>query len=534
MSARWSSRCKTLAAAAAGLASLCLPSAAPGAPRAVAAQLARAAAPASALHLRSVRHSFGTAFYRFQQEVGGVPVLGGEAIVATEPGSRAELLADTSRAAIDHTLPATVPAASAIAVGRARTRASALRLPARATAAILPTSGGGRLVWRVTLASGRPFADFEVLIDARTAAVVRLRNLLKRLTGSARIFDPNPVQTQNGFTGLADNNDADSARLTALRLPVTLPRMPSSGCLNGHWAHAVIPLVQTVDDFEYPDGSDNPSPPQEVCQSGGDFTAVTRSQDVFEAVMGYFHIDRAQSYVQSLGFSNGRHNGIVDRQILVKADYESDDNSAYSPFERSLTLGVGGVDDGEDAGVFVHEYGHAVQDSESPDFGGAGGGQAGAMQEGFADYFAQTVLTHFRPSRRWEACWSPWDNTGIAPWVHCERRVDEARSPAQLMARGPRDHTEDAGSCRQDVHCMGEAWSGALWAVRRHMGQNRALQLVLQSQFAYTSSTDFNGGSRALIGADRQLHRGHNRRFLVTLLCKRALLRSGCPRPRRR
>lgn len=504
------------------------PAASAATPRSVRAKLARAAAPPYELKQTSVRRSFGTSFYRFEQRVGGVPVLGADTVVADAPGTSGDLFVDGSRAGVARPAPPSVRAERAIAVARARTGATTLRAAPHAALAILPNRTGGRLVWRTTLPAGAPFADYEVLVDARSAAVVRVRDRLRDANGKAKIFDPNPVQTQGSFTGLHDDNDADSARLTSLRLAVTLPRLDGSGCLRGRWAHAVLPTIPTIDGMDYgPSGEDNPAPPMEVCQTGSDFSSFTRHDDEFEAAMGYFHIDRAQSYIHSLGFSHARHNGIVDRRITVRADYESDDNSHYSPATKDLTLGIGGVDDGEDAGVFVHEYGHAIQGEQSPNFN-SGDFQAGSIGEGFSDWFAQMVLTHFRPNRNWIACWSPWDNTEINKSVRCERRIDETRTPNQLRAKGPHDRTSTASECRDDIHCEGEAWSGALFVVSRHIGQSKAVRLVLQSQFAYTGSTRFNGASRALLAADRQLYHGNHQGFLKRLLCSRQLLRQGC------
>ena len=40
--------------------------------------------------------------------------------------------------------------------------------------------------------------------------------------------------------------------------------------------------------------------------------------------MAYFHVDRAQAYIQSLGFSN-----VMNRQLRVRANAFFQDNSFY-------------------------------------------------------------------------------------------------------------------------------------------------------------------------------------------------------------
>ena len=54
-----------------------------------------------------------------------------------------------------------------------------------------------------------------------------------------------------------------------------------------------------------------------------------------------------------------------------------------------LRFGKGGVDDAEDAEVILHEYGHAIQDSQSRRLRRSE--EAGAIGEGFGDYWAATV-----------------------------------------------------------------------------------------------------------------------------------------------
>ena len=56
-----------------------------------------------------------------------------------------------------------------------------------------------------------------------------------------------------------------------------------------------------------------------------------------------------------------------------------------------IKLGKGGVDDAEDAEVILHEYGHAIQDSQQVPFGYGASLEAGSIGEGFADYWAVTV-----------------------------------------------------------------------------------------------------------------------------------------------
>jgi hypothetical protein len=246
-----------------------------------------------------------------------------------------------------------------------------------------------------------------------------------------------------------------------------------------------------------------------VCAPRGDFSHVTRQANDFEAVMAYFHIDRTQAYVQSLGFDN-----VANRQVLVKADDFPDDNSYYDAHTKELSFGEGGTDDGEDGDVIVHEYGHAVQDSQIPGFGTSD--DAGAIGEGFADYLAAAMdATYARAHDPFDACFAEWDALGLARPLTCLRRVDTDMSVEKARA--------DA-VCAVDIHCVGQAWSSALWTIRGAIGGRDADRLVLQSNFALTPSASFDDAGRVLLAADRQLYGGTHRDVLVSTLAAHGII----------
>jgi hypothetical protein len=119
---------------------------------------------------------------------------------------------------------------------------------------------------------------------------------------------------------------------------------------------------------------------QRVRRTDGQFV-FTSKNPAFEEVMAYFHIDRAIRYLESLGYRGER--AIFRKPIPVDANGTEEDNSWYSPHEGSLTFGLGGVDDAEDAEIILHELGHAIQDAICPGFGQSL--EAAAMGEGFGD-----------------------------------------------------------------------------------------------------------------------------------------------------
>ena len=139
--------------------------------------------------------------------------------------------------------------------------------------------------------------------------------------------------------------------------------------------------------------------------------------------MAYYWVTQAQLYLQGLGF--GSELRPINRESQdIRANQLGIDNSYSWDKHDILRFGKGGVDDAEDAEVILHEYGHAVQDSQQTPFGFGFTPEAGAIGEGFADYFAGTVSAHVSPTPDPE-CIADWDSVSYDPTApHCLRRLD--------------------------------------------------------------------------------------------------------------
>ncbi len=446
----------------------------------VSARLATAEAPPGQLEQAGrIPVPGGGVIERFRQHAGGLPVFGAELVVADPPGSPPILVTDSTvrRPSAPPGEPE-ISRAGAIRRAIAANRVEGLRAAARARLGIDPRTG--LAAWRVMLPASRPLADLEVLIDAGNGAELSSRDLLWRASAAAALFQPNPVVHQASYAGLRDARDRNSALLTALRVPVTLPRITSAkGCLVGAYVDARLGKRA-----------------KPVCRRSLDFTAVTRRSDLFEALMAYFHVDRTRAYVEGLGLSRA----LRSRPQKVRANGIEADNSYYSSMTRSMTLGTGGVDDGEDADVIVHEYGHSLQDQAVRGFGR--GLEAGSMGEGFGDYLAaamSALTTGGDP--RFDPCIFDWDGVSYSQ-DGCGRRADRAFDLRQAKRR-----------CSRMVHCLGEVWSSALYELRGKLGldqQGRSVtdRVVLESHFMLGRRAKFRDGARALIAADALLYAG--------------------------
>jgi Fungalysin metallopeptidase (M36)/Fungalysin/Thermolysin Propeptide Motif len=472
------------------VAALAAPATASAAPAGATAKLRAANAPTGQLKpVAAIALPGGATAYRFQQRVSGVKVLNAQVVVSDPRGAPPELVTDSSNRRIEPAPSPRVGEAEAVEASLRGARVTRLRAPWSAGLVIEP-GGGGTLVWRVLIPAARPLGDFEVLVDALSGGVVSVRDLLQQSRrGHAQLYSPNPVAQSRRSAGVRrDHHDENTARLTSLRRPVTLRNIRKrQRCLRGKWVHAK-----------------RGGEAREVCKRGLEWRGVKRSQDRFEALMTYFHIDRAQRYIQDLGFGRGGGAGINKRKQVAVADAFTDDNSFFSPLTRMIRYGSGGVDDAEDADVILHEYGHAIQDDQVRGFGYSY--QAGAIGEGFGDYWA-AVMSSRSPgtSNRDDVCIFEWDGVSWGRFVskfnrNCGRRADGNQT---------RDQAED--SCEFEIHCVGEFWSSSLWDLRDLVGGRAFDRILLSSQFMYAADEHFDEAVVALIAADQALTGGANK-----------------------
>jgi len=274
-------------------------------------------------------------------------------------------------------------------------------------------------------------------------------------TGTGTVFLPNPVADLQDQT-LTDQKDADYAALQPAYHAVTLTNLDGSGFLRGDWANVVSetgnPAFSPTNTFTY-----------------------DRHDDGFEQVMAYYWITEAQNYIQRLGFGSGAFRPINNESQDVRINQLGIDNSFSWDKKDLLRFGKGGVDDAEDAEVILHEYGHAIQDSQQTPFGFGASIEAGSIGEGFADYWAVTVSNLVAPTPD-APCVADWDSVSYTSTVpHCLRRVDtNLRYPQDLNGR---------------VHHDGMIWSRALWDIRNALGHTTADTIILEAQFGLANPT---------------------------------------------
>ena len=284
------------------------------------------------------------------------------------------------------------------------------------------------------------------------SAVIAARPGSQTSTGSGTVFLPNPVAELEDQS-LTDEKDRDYAALGPAYHNVVLTNLDGSGFLRGDWvtirSETGDPAYSPTNTFQY-----------------------DRHDDRFEQVMAYYWITESQKYIQGLGFGSS-HRPVNMTSQRVRINQWGVDNSFADEKKFEIRLGKGGVDDAEDAEVILHEYGHAIHFSQSPTFYTSN--EAGAIGEGFGDYWAVTVSNVIAPTAD-TPCVADWDAVSYTTSVpHCLRRVDmDLHYPEDLDAR---------------VHHDGMIWSRALWDIRMSLGHVKADTIILQAQFDFPGTT---------------------------------------------
>jgi hypothetical protein len=291
-------------------------------------------------------------------------------------------------------------------------------------------------------------------------------------TGIGTVFLPNPVATLQDQS-LTDQKDADYAALAPAYRDVTLTNLDGSGRLCGDWACVISetgdPAYSSTSTFRY-----------------------RRDDDRFEQVMAYYWVTQAQLYLQSLGFGRDLRPVNAEQQD-IRINTWGQDNSYSWDKHDVLRFGKGGVDDAEDAEVILHEYGHAVQDSQQTPFGYGLTPESGAIGEGFGDYFAGTVSAHVSPTPD-PACIADWDSvsyTAVTP--HCLRRLDAGLH-----------YPENVDLTR--IHSTGRIWSQALWEIRTALGPTKADRIIFEAGFQYGASPTMPSAAATTIAVAQSMY----------------------------
>lgn len=457
------------------------------------------------LQLIEVQHSPTGAHVRFQQTLRGIPVDGATVTVHLSPdGTPLGLTNDYARnaKARGNTSVARVRRADAHDGSRRAVGARAFDRGAPRSSLVYTRDGDRlRLTWRTRFRSSQPFGDWQVDTDASTGAALATRDL--RLDDAGTVFDVNPASP--GPAPAQSCTASNAASFSSLQVSRTLQGIVSGqGYLKGSYVDLTAPGITGA---------------TSGIAAGQAFSLAhtynyTCDQAAFNEVMAYYHVDYAQRYLQSLGFSGA--SVIHGSAIPVHANYYTSCNAYYTPLDGGLHFGANtpagcsNRDAAEDGDVIVHEYGHAILDAIAPqiiaypfiDSKGVAEGQA--VHEGFADLLAAAAHR--------DTCMGEWFNGPQAAGV-CGRNLNSAIVYSGWVGE---EHTD------------GQIWSGAMRDILVAYGSSTVawdlvMNLAVNSAYFYDGSATFTETANAMMYVDRLLYGGTHVGVIATAFTGRGV-----------
>jgi hypothetical protein len=371
---------------------------------------------------------------------------------------------------------------------------------------IWPQGLEGIPAWEVQFYQPLPIAAWQVVIDRESGAVLSVKDKVMRADAPGRAWINPIVHSRNadlrdnlfgvdnaGPVGLGDD-------LSIYYQDVQLRDLESGpGGLILAGPHVkVMDATATGMEFKFP-----------------------REDPRFEETNGYYWIDWSQRNIRELGFTE-----VANYQLPFFAhDQVTEFNAFYISglplpglepgrgqihmgyhAPTALVIGVvlggpvptGFADAGEDAEVFLHEYGHAILDNQVPNF------PSGAMHEGFGDIWA--ALQFSRVSNgTYDSCLGEWFTGYLMP-------IPTGKPPCLRDAENDMSYA-DYGDA--EGHLSGQIWSGSLWNIHKTLGREATEKLVLEANFLLPLEDSFHAGAEALLMADGALSEAKNARVIT-------------------
>jgi predicted small secreted protein len=457
-------------------------------------------------HIKTQRMPNST-HVRFQQTLNGIDIYGADIVVSMNKTNFVQMAMD-NRQEFSKAKTA-IPSISELAAvnaafARLNSRDGLIGTP-KTKLMYFKQKKEARLVYKVSivLLNKEIQGDFEFLIDAENAEILRFENIIKtyhskkdktkkkkKAQGQGYVFNPDPLSLARknyGDTGFSDANDSDTNgadSLNAYRELVTLNDLT----LEAGLYHLKNDYVEILDI----------EAPNETYPALADPNAFlfTRSQQGFEAVNVFYHIDKSARYLESLGFLDIKPDAYSGG---IKSDPHGEsgaDNSHFSPSGDFLVWGEGGVDDAEDADVIIHEYGHAVQDFIVAGFAGNDG-----LGEGFSDYWAQSYsreTTNWLPSDPQYHYMFSWDGHN----EYWDGRTTD------FVGHYP--ESKNGG-----IHHDGQLWSTPLMQLFDRVGKEVCDKIVIQSHYYLSTNANQVANAEALLQADEDLFAGANKNDIL-------------------
>ncbi len=339
---------------------------------------------------------------------------------------------------------------------------------------------------------------FEELIVDESGEILSQRDLLKYHKADTAlnvwVHYPDPLTSSNTEYGdsISDNLDSNSAFLENQLFQKSLNLdLNSNGEILTQNKHV------SIKEFSAPI-----IPPNVYVDSIPKFT---RNQSGFEDFNVIYHISNFKDYLNQLGYGN-----LVNYIIDVDAHgFNGADQSSFNSFNSPprLTFGTGGVDDAEDADVIIHEFGHAIYNSISPN--AQNGNERAAFEESFGDYLAASHSRKTNPFN-WHQIFN-WDGHNEF-W------------PGRI-ANSNKFYPNDL---KNNIYTDGEMFTGALIEIWEKLGAETTDKLIIESVYSHINNITLRDAAKFIVFADDLINNGANRIELCNVFINRGFLQT-CP-----
>jgi extracellular elastinolytic metalloproteinase len=382
----------------------------------------------------------------------------------------------------------------------------------------------GRLSWRVTYRASSAEV-WDMFVDGDTGKVLKRANLVKSVSGL--VWENYPGATLGGAAA-----------------PVVLdPWLSSTTQLLGPNVNAYADVNDTSAGLETVPGSyafstfalGGACSDQKQCSWDPSVATSWMTNRKQNAVQAFYFANRFHDHLKAapISFTDRAFEGAdrlqleTDDSAANGPDANYDNANMYTPPDGTspvMQMYLWGSDSryravngGDDASILYHEYTHGLSNRLIRDAGGAGAlnsAQAGAMGEGWSDWYAKDFLV---------GQFGGLDNPGVAGDVHMGTYTDAASnairtqgldcpvSPpaAQCPGRGAAgaggytygDFGKILGS--PEVHYDGEIWAETLWDLRSLIGSTAAERLITQGMRLSPAEPTFLDERNAILAADQ-------------------------------
>lgn len=332
--------------------------------------------------------------------------------------------------------------------------------------------GQASLCYEITVLADNPVGEWRVYVDAFNGTISEVQNIAADINGTGSVYNTDPVtsaQTAYGTGNFTDNADADNTDLNTQQVSVTLPNITFSGGLY----KLIGPYAEIVD---------HESPFSGLFTQTNNYFGYNRTNDAFEAVMCYYHIDKSMSYINNTL-------GITLMPEVYTSGVRFDPhglsggcNAHYTSGDQRIAFGSPSntVDAAEDACIILHELGHGLHDWLIT--GGTGVSQVEGLSEGSADYWAKSY-------ERSLGYWNPgeWGYDHVFFWglQDC------------FPGRSTNFSVAYPGGLTGGVHNKGQLWSSTLMRIWNDIGKEKTDRMFLIGLSLTNTSTNQAGAANA-------------------------------------